>query len=94
MANKKSKRTHRFKLPSSWNPLSTPCVDIENYLESTRLELSKTQIKDVHDNLTKTERQALKSLREKIHLVFPKPDKSRGVVVINKHDYIHEGDHA
>ena len=42
--------------------------------------------------MTKSERQALKSLKEKKHLVFQKPDKSRGVVVINKHDYIHEGE--
>lgn len=28
---------------------------------------------------------------EKKHLVFQKPDKSCGVVVINKNDYIHEG---
>ena len=90
MANKKSKHTHRFKLPSSWHPLSTPRVDVENYLESTRLELSKTQIRDVHDNLTKTERQALKSVRENKHLVFQKPEKSRGVVVINKYYYLHE----
>ena len=31
-------------------------------------------------------------MREKKRLVFKKPDKSRGVVVINKHDYIHEGE--
>ena len=42
--------------------------------------------------MTKPERQALKSLREKKHSVFQKPDKSRGVVIINKHDYIHEGE--
>jgi hypothetical protein len=42
--------------------------------------------------LTKTERQAIKSLKEKKHLVFQKPDKSRGVVVINKNDYINEGE--
>ena len=58
------------------------------------LSLFKHKIKNkkTHDNLTKTERQALKSLREKKHLVFQKPDKSCGVVVINKHDYIHEGE--
>ena len=92
MANKKPKEFNRFKLKSSWHPLSTPSCDLENYLESTRVELSKITNRKTHDNLTKIERQALKSLREKTHLVFQKPDKSRGVVVINKHDYIHEGE--
>ena len=92
MANKKSKRINRFKPPSSWHPISSFSVDLENYLESTRLEPSKIKNKKTHDNLTKSERQALKSLRQKKHLVFQKPDKSRGVVVINKHDYIHEGE--
>ena len=91
MFNKKAKRTHKFKKASNWHPLSTPCCDLENYLESTRLELSKINNENIHDNLTKPERQALKSLKEKKHLVFQKPDKSRGVVVINKNDYIHEG---
>ena len=92
MANKKGKRNHRFKSASSWHPLSTPSLDLETYFESTRLELSKTKLICIHDNLTKPERQALKSLRKKKHLVFQKPDKSRGVVIINKHDYIHEGE--
>ena len=92
MANKKAKRTHKFKQASNWHPLSTPCLNLENYLESTRLELSKIKNNITHDNLTKPERQALKSLREKKHLVFQKPDKSRGIVVINKTDYIHEGE--
>ena len=72
MANKKSKRINRFKPPSSWHPLSSFSVDLDNYLESTRLELSKIKNKKTHDNLTKSERQALKSLREKKHLVFQK----------------------
>ena len=56
LANKKGKRIHRFKPASSWHPLSTPSLDLENYLESTRLELFII----THDNLTKPERQALK----------------------------------
>ena len=68
MANKKGKRIHRFIPASSWHPLSTPSLDLENYLESTRLELSKTKIINTHDNLTKPERQALISLRKKKHL--------------------------
>ena len=91
MSNKIAKRTHKFKPASNWHPLSTPCMDLENYLESTRLELSKIKNINVHDNLTNL-RQALKSLREKTHLVFRKPDKSRGIVVINKEDYIREGE--
>ena len=50
MANKKGKRIHRFKPASSWHPLSTPSLDLENYLESTRY---KTKIISTHDNLTK-----------------------------------------
>jgi len=92
MSSKIAKRTHKFKKASNWHPLSTSCMKLENYLESTRLDLSKLRISQVHDNLTKPERQALKSLREKKHLVFQKPDKSRGIVVINKEDYIREGE--
>jgi hypothetical protein len=91
MSNKIAKRTHKFKQASNWHPLSTPCMKLENYLESTRLDLSKLKISHVNDNLTKPERQALKSLRNKNHLVFQKPDKSRGIVVLSKEDYIHEG---
>ena len=92
MSKKRAKQTHKFKKASNWTPLSTPCLDLENYLESTRLELSKIKTRNIHDNLTKNERQAIKSLKEKKHLVFQKPDKSRGIVVINKTDYIHEGE--
>ncbi len=84
--------THHFKKASTWTPVSTPCLDLENYLESTRLELAKIDTRNTKSNLTKTERQALKSLKDKKHLIFQKPDKSRGVVVINKNDYIHEGE--
>ena len=88
MSNRKTKLNHRFKPSSNWTPSSTSCLDLENYLESTRLELTKIKNRNVHDNLTKPERQAIKSLKEKKHLVFQKPDKSHGVVVINKNDYI------
>ena len=44
MANEEGKRIHRFKPASSCHPLSTPSLDLENYLASTRLELSKAKI--------------------------------------------------
>ncbi len=87
MSKKEAKPTHHFKKASTWTPVSTPCLDLENYLESTRLELAKIDTRNTKSNLTKTERQALKSLKDKKHLIFQKPDKSRGVVVINKNDY-------
>ena len=92
IGHKKGKRIHRFIPASSWHPLSAPSLDLENYLKSTRLELSKTKIINTQDNLTKPEHQALISLRKKKHLVFQKPDKSRGVVIINKHGFIYEGE--
>ena len=65
MFNKKAKRTHKFKKASNWHPKSTPCLDLENYLESKRLERSKIKNEHIHDNLTKPECQALKSLRKR-----------------------------
>ena len=65
MSKRGAKPTHRFRKASNWTPVSTPCLDLENYLESTRLELAKIDKRNTHDNLTKIERQALKSLKEK-----------------------------
>ena len=32
MSNSKKSRTHKFKRPSNWHPIPTPCSDLENYL--------------------------------------------------------------
>ena len=67
------------------------------------MHLFKLKIISTHDNLTKPECASLKIFKGKEKFSFQKknqkqnnnnnnnkPDKSRGVVIINKHDYIHE----
>lgn len=82
---------HKFRNPSSWTPGPSPSVTLEDYLEGMKTELSKVPIKNVHPNMTKAEKQAVNSLRNKSDIVLKKFDKGRGICVMSKKDYIEEG---
>jgi hypothetical protein len=53
--------------------------------------LTENNTHNQRDNVTKAERQALKSLVENTQIVINKADKGSTIVVLNRSDYIEEG---
>ena len=66
--------------------------NLESYIEGTLEELSRIEIKHVQSNITKAERIALTGLGNRQDIVIKPFDKGRGICVLNKQDYINEGE--
>ncbi|VDH95213.1 Hypothetical predicted protein [Mytilus galloprovincialis] len=66
-------------------------VALENYLIDTKLELSKLEVKQFRDNLSKLERKALIELKHNDSIYVSKADKNNTTVIVNKIDYIKAG---
>ncbi|CAG2201854.1 unnamed protein product [Mytilus edulis] len=66
-------------------------IALENYLIDTKLDISKLEVKQFRDNLSKLERKALTELKHNDSIYISKADKNNTTVVVNKIDYIKAG---
>ncbi|VDI75558.1 Hypothetical predicted protein [Mytilus galloprovincialis] len=66
-------------------------VALENYLIDTKLDISKLEVKQFRDNLSKLERKALIELKHNDSIYISKADKNNTTVIVNKIDYIKAG---
>ncbi|XP_071177610.1 uncharacterized protein [Mytilus edulis] len=66
-------------------------ITLENYLIDTKLDISKLEVKQFRDNLSKLERKALTELKHNDSIYISKADKNNTTVVVNKIDYIKAG---
>jgi hypothetical protein len=82
---------HPFYTKSGYEPPKMIGA-LETYIDKTKLELSSIQIKKCSHNLSQLERRALNQLRYRNDIVIKKADKNNICVVMNKRDYIKEGD--
>ena len=86
----KNKQIHPLYLQSGHIPPSGNNA-LENYLTDTKLDISKLEVKQFRDNLSKLERTAIKDLKHDDSIYISKADKNNTTVVVNKIDYIKAG---
>ncbi|XP_061192295.1 uncharacterized protein LOC133200524 [Saccostrea echinata] len=81
---------HPFRMKSGFEPQIIN-NSVQTYIDKTRLELSSMEVRKSTDNLSISERQALKRLKGRKDIIIKKADKNNMCVVIKKTDYILEG---
>ena len=80
----------KFKPQSKWTPRSSDPI-LRAFIYNVEKDLST--LKPIHSkqfNLTRMERQSLKTLESNKDIIIKKADKGSSVVVMNKEDYIKE----
>ncbi|CAC5407981.1 unnamed protein product [Mytilus coruscus] len=63
---------------------------IENYIFATKIELGRIHLEKFKDNLTKSERMALQSLKQNKEIVIKKADKNSSTLILDKKNYIEQ----
>ena len=81
----------KFKNPSDWVP---PLVsNLENFITKNHLDLSDSPIpKNKFSNVSKQEKEAITQLAKNNSIVIKQADKGGAVVILNRGDYIKEGE--
>ena len=80
----------KFKNPSLWVP--PPISNLEHFITKNHLDLSDTKLpKTKYNNISREEREAIKSLSKDSSIVIKQADKGGAVVIMNRTDYIKEG---
>ncbi|XP_071150281.1 uncharacterized protein [Mytilus edulis] len=80
---------HPFTMKSGYTP-NFANTDIENYIFATKIELGRIHLHKFKDNLTKSERMALQSLKQNKEIVIKKADKNSSTVILDKKNYIEQ----
>lgn len=89
MRNKLSKQP-LFKLKSTWDPRSSDNIALEEYLDETKLELSKLKRLHPKDNMSKAERVAIAQLKKNSGIVVKPLDKGKACAVVSREQYVQE----
>ena len=82
-----------FKLSTGWTPPATQDMNFDNYRKFTHQELMQELSKPPkynRFNLTKKERQAVKSLSQNPNIIIKPADKGGAIVIQDKQKYIEE----
>ncbi|XP_062587335.1 uncharacterized protein LOC134248972 [Saccostrea cucullata] len=82
---------HPFRMKSGFEP-QIMNNSVQTYIDKTRLELSSMEVRKSSDNLSTSERRALKRLKDRTDIIIKKADKNNMCVVTRKTDYILEGE--
>ncbi|VDI50561.1 Hypothetical predicted protein [Mytilus galloprovincialis] len=80
---------HPFTMKSGYTP-NFANTAIENYIFATKIELGRIHLHKFKDNLTKSERMALQSLKQNKEIVIKKADKNSSTVILDKKNYIEQ----
>ena len=79
-----------FKSPSSWVP--PPSIPLEHYISHNYSDLLKSKLHaPKRQNITKEERDSIRSLSSNKDIVIKPADKRGAIVILNRSDYISEG---
>ena len=82
---------HPFYVKSNWEPPVQQSVALDTYLEETKIKHSEIEITEPKPNLPKSERKAIRELKENSEINIKKADKGTTTVIMNKIDKIKEG---
>ena len=86
---------HPFYVKTNWEPPVQRSVTLEKYLEETKIKLSmkllEIEITKPKPNIPKSERKAIRQLKENSEINIKKADKGTTTVIMNKTDKIKEG---
>ena len=63
---------------------------LNTFLDAVKLDITTGKPNTVHDNLTTTERQAIRQLKQRQDVIIKPADKGSGTVVMDKTWYIDE----
>ncbi|XP_071139779.1 uncharacterized protein [Mytilus edulis] len=81
----------KFKKKSTWNPPKSKNDNLESFITSVKAEVRSSISGKQVRNISKSESQAMINLKDRDKIVIKQADKGSAVVVINKADYIEEG---
>ncbi|XP_061190260.1 uncharacterized protein LOC133198133 [Saccostrea echinata] len=84
---------HKLYRPKSdWEPAPGKCGALESYIDAVESDIEKllSMPDKAPDNLSKEERSALQSLKNRDDIVIKKADKGSTVVVLDKETYMAE----
>lgn len=81
-----------YRPKSAWEPAPGKCGALESYIDAVESDIEKLLLdpNKTQDNLSKEERSALQSLKNRDDIVIKKADKGSTVVVLDKEDYVAE----
>ena len=81
-----------FRCKSTWVPPKNRVLSLETYIQvvSSKINSSDHSLHRIHDNLTREQREAFKSLRPRKDMIIKPADKGSGVVVMDRQQYIDE----
>lgn len=79
-----------FHNKSTWNPPHDRERALDTFLNAVKLDITTCKPKTIRDNLTPTERQAIRSLKERKDIIIKPADKGSGTVVMETTWYICE----
>lgn len=63
---------------------------LNTFLDAVKLDITTGKPNTIHDNLTATERQAIRQLKQRQDIIIKPADKGSGTVVMDKTGYIDE----
>ena len=90
----RDKEHNTFRLRNRrWNPPKNREPALETFIRAVDESVHTTSIKRVHDNLTRSERKALQSLKQRIaenEIEIKPSDKGSATVVMSYNDYVKE----
>ena len=79
-----------FRLRSTWQPPRGPPT-LEHFIAQNTMKANQLpSLRTKSNNLTKDERDAIKSLSNNRHIIIKPADKGSGTVIMNTRDYIFE----
>ena len=85
-------RSKVIKNDKPWQPGNIP-VPLKAFILANETDLNKTLVKSPHNhNLSIAEKEAIKSLANNNNIVIKKADKGSNIVILNRNDYIKEGE--
>jgi hypothetical protein len=86
-----SEDTPRFRKKSDWKPPKSKDPALEAYIQAVETEVMSHRVGSAtHDNLTRTEKDALFQLKQRQDIVIKPADKGSAVVIMDTDKYIAE----
>ena len=84
----------KFRVKSMWSPTANANPKLDSFITANVNDLNKPKYHELRyrkPNLTKSQKEAISTLRNNDDIIIKPADKGSAVVILNKDDYINEG---